>query len=48
VLEFQTKNGVLVGRKSDPAEDPIVAVTGIIELDEEVDDYLSSTRGPAE
>jgi antitoxin PrlF len=48
VLEFQTKNGVLVGRKSDPAEDPIVAVTGIIELDGEVDDYLSGTRGPAE
>ena len=29
VLEFQTKNGVLVGKKSDPAADPIAAVTGI-------------------
>lgn len=48
VMEFETKNGVLLGRKSDPAEDPIAAVTGIVELGEGVDEYLSNTRGPAE
>ena len=47
VIEFRTRNGVLLGRKADPAEDPILAVTGIIELAEEVDEYLSKTRGPA-
>jgi AbrB family looped-hinge helix DNA binding protein len=45
VLEFQTKNGVLVGKKSDPAADPIAAVTGIIDLDRSVDEYLNDTRG---
>jgi len=48
MLEFETKNGVLVGKKSDPAEDPIVLVTGIIEMDVDVDDYLNTTRGAAE
>lgn len=48
LLEFETRNGVLVGKKSDPAEDPIVSVTGIIEMDMDVDDYLNTTRGAAE
>lgn len=48
VLEFHTKNGVLLGKKSDPAADPITAVTGIIELDVSVDDYLNDSRGNSE
>ena len=48
VVEFATENGVFVGRKAEPAEDPVLAVTGIIELAESVDDYLQGTRGPVE
>ncbi len=46
VIEFRTRKGVLLGRKADPAEDPVLVVTGIIELSDEVDEYLSKTRGP--
>jgi AbrB family looped-hinge helix DNA binding protein len=48
VIEFSERNGVLVGRKLVPYEDPIQAVTGIISLKESVDDYLAACRGGVE
>ena len=43
-IEFRAEEGRLVGRKVEPPQDPVLAVTGIIKaLD--VDQYLTETRG---
>jgi AbrB family looped-hinge helix DNA binding protein len=46
VIDFRAENGLLVGAKASPAEDPVLAVTGIVDLPETVDRYLLRTRGP--
>ena len=48
VIEFKTERGLLVGRKAEPAEDPVLSVTGILAQPADVDAYLRETRGPAE
>ncbi|MBN2496332.1 MAG: AbrB/MazE/SpoVT family DNA-binding domain-containing protein [Deltaproteobacteria bacterium] len=48
VMDFDAKNGVLIGRKSEPAEDPVSAVTGIIGSPADIDAYLDASRGRAE
>ena len=48
IVEFELKGGVLLGRKGAGSKDPLGAVTGIIELDDAVDEYLLATRGPVE
>ncbi len=48
VIEFVAKRGVLMGRKAEPGEDPVQAVTGIVNLADTVDTYLLHTRGPVE
>ncbi len=45
VIEFQTRNGTLIGKKTESSEDPVIAVTGIIKLSEAVDEYLAAVRG---
>jgi AbrB family looped-hinge helix DNA binding protein len=47
VIEFDARNGLLVGRKASAGADPVLAVTGIVKLAEEVDAYLQATRGLA-
>jgi AbrB family looped-hinge helix DNA binding protein len=47
-IEFEVKNGKLIGAKRDPAgEDPVQAVTGILKGPRSVDDYLDDIRGAA-
>jgi AbrB family looped-hinge helix DNA binding protein len=45
VIEFSTRQGVLIGKKADLTNDPVGSVTGIISLDESVDEYLDMIRG---
>ena len=46
-IEFCAEGGTLIGKKVEPAQDPVLAVTGLIKpLD--VDQYLAETRGPRE
>jgi len=45
VLDFEEKNGALVGRKAEEGEDPVAAVTGIVSLEGGVDGYLDAVRG---
>jgi AbrB family looped-hinge helix DNA binding protein len=47
-IEFQAVGGKLVGEKVEPAEDAVLAVTGIIKQSLDVDAYLAVVRGPAE
>jgi AbrB family looped-hinge helix DNA binding protein len=47
-IEFRADNGTLIGRKVGPAEDPVLAVTGIVKRTIDVDRYLSDLRGPGE
>ena len=47
-IDFDDSDGKLVGRKIDPATDPVLQVTGIIKLSGGVDAYLDETRGGAE
>lgn len=47
-IEFDDNDGKLVGRKIDPASDPILKVTGILRFPEGVDAYLDETRGSGE
>ncbi len=44
-IEFDDSDGKLVGRKVDPAADPVLKVTGILKLPDGVDGYLDETRG---
>ena len=46
VIEFEEREGLLVGRKQEPAIDAVGRVTGILRKRREVDDYLAETRGP--
>jgi len=45
VIEFIEKDGALIGRKSGPQDDPVLAVTGVIKMDKSVDDYITECRG---
>jgi AbrB family looped-hinge helix DNA binding protein len=45
VMEFEARNGLLVGRKADAYQDPLAEITGILELKESVDEYLEAIRG---
>jgi antitoxin PrlF len=47
VLDFEEDEGRLVARKV-PAEDPVDAVYGILELDAGTDAQLDALRGPPE
>jgi antitoxin PrlF len=44
-IEFSTRKGVLIGKKADTVKDPIDSVTGIVSLNESVDEYLDAIRG---
>jgi len=44
-IEFEARNGLLIGRKANP-EDPVAAVTGIIGS-RNVDGELVKSRGPS-
>lgn len=46
-IEFTAVEGTLVGRKVEAETDPVQAVTGIIQGEFDVDEYLSGVRGPA-
>lgn len=48
VLEFRAERGRLIAEKAKVLEDPVLAVTGIIDLDTDVDAYLEDLRGPVE
>lgn len=48
VIEFEAREGKLIGVKSDLAEDPVAAVTGILGEQVDTDAYLDETRGPRE
>ena len=46
VIDFEARDGRLVGVKADLVEDPVLAVTGIIMDRVDVDAYLDEARGP--
>lgn len=48
VLEFRAERGRLIAEKLVAREDPVLAVTGIVNLDADVDSYLEGLRGPVE
>jgi len=48
LIDFSEKNGVLVGRKVGPEQDPVQSVTGIIKIEKGVDEYMAACRGETE
>lgn len=47
-IEFEVREGKLVGHKTDSAsDDPVLAVTGILKQVRSVDAYLDEVRGVA-
>jgi antitoxin PrlF len=47
VLEFEAERGRLVARKV-PAEDPLMAVYGVLDLGRTTRDAIAALRGPAD
>ncbi|MFA6034113.1 MAG: AbrB/MazE/SpoVT family DNA-binding domain-containing protein [Myxococcota bacterium] len=41
LIEFSEKDGELIGRKSGPQDDPVLAVTGVIKMEKSVDAYIT-------
>ena len=48
VIDFEEREGLLIGKKHVPDQDPVARITGILAQPEDGDAYLNESRGPAE